>query len=75
MANKQTHTSAMYNYSAKQKNVQTSKYEKNESVLLLQFRQKWALSIPGQGPVLKQKAEETALKLHAEVTPSNGWHD
>jgi hypothetical protein len=44
-------------------------------VLLEWFRQKRALNIPIQGPVLRQKAEEIALKLNTEFTPSNGWLD
>jgi hypothetical protein len=27
------------------------------------------------GPVLREKAEETAKKLNTEFTPSNGWHE
>jgi hypothetical protein len=42
-----------------------TKYGKMESVLLEWFRQKLALYIPEiQGPVLRQEAEEVALKLN-----------
>jgi hypothetical protein len=34
------------NYSAQQKNVRTSKYEKTESLLLEWFRQKQTLNVP-----------------------------
>jgi hypothetical protein len=57
------------------KKLKTSKYEKIESVLLEWFRQKLALNIPIQGPVLRQKAEEITSKLNMEVTPSNAWLD
>jgi hypothetical protein len=41
-------------------------------VLLEWFRQKLPLNIPSQGPVLRHKAEEIALKLNTEFTPLNG---
>jgi hypothetical protein len=44
-------------------------------VLLEWFRQEQALNIPSQGPVLRQKANEKALKLNIELTPLNGWLD
>jgi hypothetical protein len=34
--------------------LKTSKYEKTESVLLKQFRQKWALHTQIRGPMLRQ---------------------
>jgi hypothetical protein len=44
-------------------------------VLLVCFRQKRALSIPVQDPMLRQKAEEIAFKLNIEFTPLRGWLD
>jgi hypothetical protein len=35
-------------------------------------RQKWALNMPVQGHVFRQKAEEIALKLNIEFTSLNG---
>jgi hypothetical protein len=53
----------------------TFKCKKIESILLKWFRQKGLLFIPIQDPVLRQKAEEIALKLDLEFTPLNGWFD
>jgi hypothetical protein len=53
------------------KRLKTSKYEKMESVLLEWFWQKLALYIPIQAPVLRQEAEEIALKLNI----SHLWMD
>jgi hypothetical protein len=45
-----------------------------ESVLLEWFWQKQALNILIQDPVLRQKAEEIALKLNIQFMPSSEWH-
>jgi hypothetical protein len=37
--------------------------------------QKWTLYIPVQGPMLRQKAEEKALKSNNEFAPLKGWLD
>jgi hypothetical protein len=60
----------MHTYSAKQKKLQTSRYERTESVLLEWFKQKLTLYIyiSVQGQMFKDKAEETVLKLNTEIT-------
>jgi hypothetical protein len=40
------------------KKLQTSRYERTESVLLEWFKWKWTLYIPIQGQIFKDKAEE-----------------
>jgi hypothetical protein len=75
MANKKNILQQCVTYQPGRKKLKTSKYEKMESVLLERFRQKQALNIQIQGPVLRQKAEEIALKLNIEFTTLNGWLD
>jgi hypothetical protein len=59
----------MCTYIAKRKKIlQTSRYERTESVLLEWFQQKWTLNIPIQGQMFKDKAEEIVLKLNTEFT-------
>jgi hypothetical protein len=51
------------------KKLQTSTYEKTESVLLELFQQKKALYLSVKGSMLRQKAEERVLELNTAVTP------
>jgi hypothetical protein len=39
------------------------------------FRQKWALNLTVDGPILKREAEEIATKLNIDFRPSSGWVD
>jgi hypothetical protein len=55
--------------------IKTAKYEKMEAILMEWFRQKWALHVTVDGPILKRKAEEIATKLNVDFRPSNGWID
>jgi hypothetical protein len=50
-------------------NAKTYECEKTESVLLACSRQKQALYIPIQCPMLRQKAKEIALKLNIVFVP------
>jgi hypothetical protein len=57
------------------KRMKTGKYEKVEAVLVEWFRQKRALNLTVDGPILKRKTEEIATKLNIDFRPSSGWID
>jgi hypothetical protein len=57
------------------KKIKTAKYEKVEAILMVWFRQKRALNLTVDGPILKRKAEEIATKLNIDFRPSSGWID
>jgi hypothetical protein len=57
------------------KKIKTAKCEEVEAILMERFRQKRALNLTVDGPILKRKAEEMATKLNIEFRPSSGWID